>query len=93
MERPSNNQPQQRETKQQATTNKREQPQAKQQSTSVDIGEAGKNRNGRRRPTEMRKPTTATDYKGPANHQKRINNQTKPLEKTMQRGSVRVGRK
>jgi hypothetical protein len=57
MERQSNNQPQQIETKQQSTTKKREQPQAKQQSTSVDIGEAGKNRNGRRRPPEMSKPT------------------------------------
>jgi hypothetical protein len=48
MERPRDNQQQQRDTKQQSTTTKREQPQAKQQSTSVDIGEAGKNRNGRR---------------------------------------------
>ena len=46
MEPPSSNQPQQRETKQQATTTKSKQ-QAKQQSTCVDIGEAGKNRNGR----------------------------------------------
>jgi hypothetical protein len=83
MERPSKNQPQQKETKQQSTRKKREQPQAKQQSTSVDIGEAGKNRNGRRRPPEMSKQTTATDYKEPANHKKRISNQTKALKKTM----------
>jgi hypothetical protein len=82
MERPRDNQQQQRDTKQQSTTTKREQPQAKQQSTSVDIGEAGKNRNGRRRPPEMSKPKTATDYPETANHDKIINNQTNALKQT-----------
>jgi hypothetical protein len=43
-------------------------------------GEAGKNRNGRRRPPEMSEPTTVTDYQEPANYHKIINNQTNTLK-------------